>query len=88
MFSIENSGMSHQNVYAKKENFRCGFSQSPYNFFTARMVPERFKEYKIPTNFAFKKRDEFIKLLLPDLASRLGIVVPKRAIMHEGYQLR
>ena len=68
--------------------FFCGFNQAKHNFIEARQIPKEFDRFSLSGADIAIEDQNLIKLLLPDLYSRLGPISVKQALMHEGYQLR
>ena len=86
MFAIATGG--GRNPYPKMRNFLCGFNQAKHNFIEARQIPKEFDRFSLSGADIAIEDQNLIKLLLPDLYSRLGPISVKQALMHEGYQLR
>ena len=86
MFAIATGG--GRTPYPKMRNFLCGFNQAKYNFIEARQIPKEFDRFSLSGADTAIEDQNLIKLLLPDLYSRLGPISVKQALMHEGYQLR
>jgi hypothetical protein len=86
MFAIATGG--GRNPYPKMRNFLCGFNQAKNNFIEARKIPKEFDRFSLSGADIAIEDQNLIKLLLPDLYSRLGPISVKQALMHEGYQLR
>ena len=86
MFAIATGG--GRTPYPKMRNFLCGFNQAKHNFIEARKIPKEFDRFGLSGADTVIEDQNLIKLLLPDLYSRLGPISVKQALMHEGYQLR
>jgi uncharacterized protein (DUF1800 family) len=86
MFAIATG--SGSTPYPKMRNFLCGFNQAKHNFIEARQIPKEFDRFSLSGADIAIEDQNLIKLLLPDLYSRLGPISVKQALMHEGYQLR
>jgi hypothetical protein len=86
MFAIATGG--GRTPYPKTRNFLCGFNQAKNNFIEARKIPKEFDRFSLSGADTVIEDQNLIKLLLPDLYSRLGPISVKQALMHEGYQLR
>lgn len=92
MFAIENGvlggGSSGGTPYPKMRQFLCGFNQTKHNFIDARQIPKEFDDFSLSEASQKPENQNLVKLLLPDLYSRLGPISIKQALIHEGYQLR
>jgi hypothetical protein len=92
MFAIENGvlggGSSGGTSHPKMRQFLCGFNQTKHNFIDARQIPNEFGEFSLDGTIVELEKQNLIKLLLPDLSTRLGDISVKQALTHEGYQLR